>query len=70
MTWAPRDVVVLVIAVALAVAFDAVVIGAVITGELAASTASSVSTAFVFLAALVGGYLGLHRFTHNGRDHP
>lgn len=60
MIWAPRDVAGVLITLALAVAFDAVVIGAVIHGDLPTSTADAVAAGFVLMVALVAAYLGLH----------
>lgn len=63
MTWAPRDVVSIVLVVALAVAFDAVVIAAAARGDLTA-TGEAVTSAFLLLAAILVAVLGIHLNAH------
>lgn len=60
MTWTPRDVVAVVLVLALAIAFVAVVVGAIVVGTVAESIASFVTTGFVLLLLLLAGVLGVH----------
>lgn len=61
MTWTPRDVAALVITLALALAFLAVVVGGIVRGPLADSTREAVAAAFVLMLAMVASYFGLSR---------
>lgn len=57
MTFAPRDVVALVFAVALAVALDAVVLSLVVRGELGSDVEKGIATlGSAFMAAIVVWY--------------
>jgi hypothetical protein len=65
MTWAPRDVVSVILVVALCVAFDAVVIAAAIRGDVAGSTGDALASGFILLAAILVAVLGIHLTAHH-----
>lgn len=64
MTWAPRDVVSIILVVALCVAFDAVVIAAAIRGDIAGSTGEALASGFILLAGILAAVLGVHLSAH------